>query len=94
MSTIFTKTALIRAQMSDVLSAVWSSTERKTTHGTSRRDWSLVTGRGGGGLQHERGGGKWSFTPTKRRSEKVLALLKGGGGGRRNRFSGSFTTGT
>ena len=57
MSTIFTKTALIRAQMSDVLSAVWSSTERKTTHGTSRRDWSLVTGRGGGGLQHERGGG-------------------------------------
>ena len=55
------------------------------------RDWSLITGRGGGGgLQNGRGGGTFSFTPTKR-PEKVLGMLKcgykkcysvlGGGGG-------------
>ena len=34
------------------------------------RDWSLITGRGGGGLQHGRGG-----------AVKIYPYEKGGGGG-------------
>ena len=38
------------------------------------RDWSLITGRrGGGGVQNGRGGGHMKFYP-------FLAILKGGGG--------------
>ena len=52
----------------------------------SLRDWSLITGRGGG-LQNGRGG-TLSFTPTKKGggAEKVLAVLKGG----HKKFWGSF----
>ena len=39
------------------------------------RDRSLITGRGGGGLQHG-SGGKSSFT-TRKRGGSVLALLNG-----------------
>ena len=44
------------------------------------RDWSPITGRGGG--YKTVGGDTRSFTPTKRGggAEKVLAMLKGGGG--------------
>ena len=46
------------------------------------RDWSLITGRGGGGATNRTwgGGGGVNFTPTKKRGgeEKVLAKLKGG----------------
>ena len=49
------------------------------------RDWSLITGRGGGGgLQNGRGWSKWSFTPTQKGGGegggvgKALAMLKGG----------------
>ena len=42
------------------------------------RDWSLITGRGGG-LQNGRGGGHVKFDPyEKGGAEKVLAILKGG----------------
>ena len=43
------------------------------------RDWSLITGMGGG-LQNGRGGVQVKFYPyEKRGAEKVLAMLKGGG---------------
>ena len=42
------------------------------------RDWSLITGRGGGGLQNGRGGGHVKFYPFEKGAEKVLAMLKGG----------------
>ena len=34
------------------------------------------------------------FHPYKKEVGKGFSLAEGGGGGRRNRFSGSFTTGT
>ena len=47
---------------------------------TDFRDWSLITGREGGGYNmRERGGGKSSFTPTKKGTGKVLATQKLGG---------------
>ena len=52
---------------------------------TSFRDWSLITGRGGGGLQ-KREGGHMKFYPYEKGAEKVLAMLKGG----HNKFWGSF----
>ena len=44
------------------------------------RDWSLITGRGGGGLQNGRGGGHVKFYTYEKGggAEKVLAMLKGG----------------
>ena len=43
------------------------------------RDWSLITGRGGGGLQNGRGRGAHEVLPLRKRgAEKVLATLKGG----------------
>ena len=54
------------------------------------RDWSLITGRwGGGALQNGRGHVK--FYPYEKGgggAEKVLAILKGGGG--QKKFRGSF----
>ena len=49
---------------------------------TKLREWSLITGRGGG-LHKGRGGykkagGQLKFYPYKKGSEKVLAMLKGG----------------
>ena len=41
------------------------------------RDWSLITGRGGG-LQNGRGGGMCSFTPTKRGGAKSFSHAEGG----------------
>ena len=42
------------------------------------RDWSLMTGRGGGGLQNGRGGGACEVLPLQKGgTEKVLAILKG-----------------
>ena len=43
------------------------------------RDWLLITGRGGGGLQN--GGGRHvKFYPSEKRGGgEVLAMLKGGG---------------
>ena len=53
------------------------------------RDWSLITGRGGG-LQHGRGRGHVKFYPDEKGggggAEKVLAMLKGG----HKKFWGSF----
>ena len=43
----------------------------------------VVTNYGGGGLQSGRGGGKWSFTPTKR------CVCGGGGGGVSNAEGGT-----
>ena len=40
------------------------------------RDWSLITGRGGG-LQNGRGG-TWSFTPTKRGDGIFFSHSEGG----------------
>ena len=43
------------------------------------RDWSLITGRGGGATKREGGGGHVKFYPyEKGGAEKVLAMLKGG----------------
>ena len=52
------------------------------------RDWSLITGRGGG---VKTGGWNVNFYPYKKRggAEKVLAMLKGG----HNKFWGSFNAG-
>ena len=50
------------------------------------RDRSLIMGSGGTKWE---GGGKSTFTPTKRGTEKVLAMLKGG----HKRFCGSFNIG-
>ena len=51
------------------------------------RDWSLITGKGGG-LQNGRGG-MLSLTPTKRvRGAKSFSHAEGGGG--HNKFWGSF----
>ena len=52
------------------------------------REWSLITGRGGGATKRE--GGHVKFIPA-RGAEKVLAMLKGGG---QNKFLGSFSTET
>ena len=41
------------------------------------RDWSLITGRGGG-LQNGRGGAREVLPLRKGEAEKVLAMLKGG----------------
>ena len=51
------------------------------------RDWSLITGRGGG-LQNGRGGAR-EVLPLQKGggAEKVLAMLKGGG---HKKFWGSF----
>ena len=51
------------------------------------RDWSLITGRGGG-LQNGRGGAREVLPQGKGGAEKVLAMLKGGGG--HNKFWGIF----
>ena len=56
---------------------------------TTSRDWSLITERGGGGLQNGRGGGHVKFYTYKKGgggAEKVLAMLKGG----HKKFRGSF----
>ena len=47
------------------------------------RDWSLITGRGGG--YRTGGGGHVKFYPYEKggEAEKVLAILKGGGGARK-----------
>ena len=50
------------------------------------RDWSLITGRGGGELQNGRGGGTLSFTPTKRRDGQSFSHAEGG----HTKFWGSF----
>ena len=49
-------------------------------YGQPLRSKGLVTNYGEGRLENGRGGGMWSFTPTKRGggAEKVLAMLKGG----------------
>ena len=46
------------------------------------RDWSLITGRGGGGLQN-RGGRHVKFYPSEKKvgGGEVLAMLKEGGRG-------------
>ena len=49
------------------------------------RDWSLITGRGGG-LQNGRGGHVKFYPYEKGGAEKVLAMLKGG----HKQFWGSF----
>ena len=43
------------------------------------RDWSLITGRGGG-LQNGRGGAREVLPLRKGGAEKVVTKLKGGGG--------------
>ena len=45
------------------------------------RDWPLITGRWGGGLQNGKGGGHGKFYTYEKGggAEKVLAMLKGGG---------------
>ena len=58
-------------------------------YGAVFRDWSLITGRGGGGAtQREGGGGHMKFYPYENGggAEQVLAMLKGG----YNKFWGSF----
>ena len=49
---------------------------------TKLREWSLITGRGGGykkgGGGYKKAGGQLKFYPYKKGSEKVLAMLKGG----------------
>ena len=43
------------------------------------RDWSLITGRGGGATKHKTGGGAHEVLPLQKGgTEKVLAMLKGG----------------
>ena len=49
------------------------------------RDWSLITGRGGG-LQNGRGGAHEVLPLRKGGAEKVLGMLKGG----HKKFWGSF----
>ena len=46
------------------------------------RDWSLITGRGGGATKREGGGGACEVIPLQKGggADKVLAMLKGGGG--------------
>ena len=53
------------------------------------RDWSLITGRGGGATKREGGGAREVLPLRKGEMEKVLAMLKGGGGGNK-KFWGSF----
>ena len=49
------------------------------------RDWSLITGKGGGG--YKMGGGACEVLPLRKGgAEKLLAMLKGG----HNKFWGSF----
>ena len=51
---------------------------------TGLRDWSLITGRGGG---YKTGGGAHEVLPLRKGgAEKVLAMLKGG----HKKFRGSF----
>ena len=54
--------------------------EKGLNVGELLRDWSLITGRGGGGLQNGRGRGVnfYPYNPTKKGGggEKVLAMLK------------------
>ena len=53
------------------------------------RDWSLITGRGGGATKRE--GGHMKFYPYEKGgggADKVLAMLKGG----HKKFWGSFYT--
>ena len=52
------------------------------------RDWSSITGRGGGATKRKGGGGHVKFNPHKKGggAEKVLNMLKG----RHNKFWGSF----
>ena len=56
--------------------------------GMGLRDWSLITGRGGG-LQNGRGGHVKFYPYEKGGAENVLAMLKGGGG--TNSFGVVFT---
>ena len=49
------------------------------------RDWSLITGRGGGATKRE-AGAREVLPRRKRGAENVLAMLKGG----HNKFWGSF----
>ena len=49
------------------------------------RDWSLITGRGGGATNPEGGGGS-EVLPLQKRGVCVLAMLKG----RDRKFWGSF----
>ena len=51
----------------------------------SVRDWSVITGRGGG-LQNGRGGHVKFYPCEKRGAQKVLVMLKGG----HKKFWGSF----
>ena len=44
----------------------------------SLRDWSLITGRGGGGYKTGGGGAREVLPLRKGGAEKVLAMLKGG----------------
>ena len=50
------------------------------------RDWSLITGRGGGATKRE-GGAREVLPLRKGGAEKVLAMLKGGG---HKKFWGRF----
>ena len=53
------------------------------------RDWSLITGRGGGGATKREGVGHVKFYPYEKGGpEKVLAMRKGGN----KKFWGSFYT--
>ena len=45
---------------------------------TRLREWSLITGRGGGGLQNRRGGACEVLPLRKGGAEFFLAILKGG----------------
>ena len=49
------------------------------------RDWSLITGRGGG--YKTGGGGTWSFTPTKRGGGNSFSHAEGGAQNVLGRFS-------
>ena len=70
---------------------------KQTNRNTIRQKGKGVVinhGKGGGCYKMGGGGGKWSFTPTKKRgarAAKVFAILRGGGG--HNKFWGSFSTG-
>ena len=50
------------------------------------RDWSLITGRGGGATTWEGGGAREVLPLRKGGAEKVVAMLKGG----HKKFRGSF----
>ena len=52
------------------------------------RDWSLITGRGGGGLQNGRGGGLVKLNPYEKGVDKVFSHADRGEG--RNSFGVVF----